>query len=134
MPEMVDAFLGRESTASLPRPILSPRRLVAAVIVPAWLAILAAQFTAMGRLTSSLTGLAPETALIAGAGLIVLYALLGGQAAVIRSDVPQFAMLLAGWPRPAPSCFSGSLRRCGPCRSNWSMNPFLRPVSAISWP
>ena len=41
MPEMVDAFLGRESTASLPRPILSPRRLVAAVIVPAWLAILA---------------------------------------------------------------------------------------------
>lgn len=96
MPEMVDTFLGHEGTASFARPALSPRRLAAAVIVPAWLAILAAQFTAMGRLTASLTGLSPETALVLGAGLIVLYALLGGQAAVIRSDVPQCAVLLAG--------------------------------------
>lgn len=95
MPEMVDAWLGGNEKRAL-FGVLSPRRLVAAVIVPAWLAILAAQFTAMGRLTASLTGLMPETALFLGAGLIVLYALLGGQASVIRSDMPQFAILLAG--------------------------------------
>ena len=94
MPEMADTFLnGSGQQHAFP---LSPRRLVAVIIVPAWLAILAAQFTAMGRLTASLTGLETGAALILGAGLIVLYALLGGQASVIRSDVPQFVILLAG--------------------------------------
>ncbi len=85
MPELVTAFLGPQA-----------RFLIALLIVPAWLAILAAQFTVMGKLTAALTGLSPELALAAGAALIVCYALLGGQASVIRSDLPQYLLMLCG--------------------------------------
>lgn len=85
MPEMVAAWLGPRA-----------RTLVSLIIMPAWLAILAAQFTAMGKLTATLTGMPPEWALFAGAAVIVAYSCLGGQASVIRSDMPQCVLLLAG--------------------------------------
>ena len=85
MPELVSTYLGSGS-----------RTLVSCIIIPAWLAILAAQFTAMGKMTAALTGLPPETALIAGAVVIVLYSCLGGQASVIRSDLPQGSILMLG--------------------------------------
>ena len=85
LPELIGQRLGRQA-----------RTLASLIIVLAWSAILAAQFTAMGQLTASLTGLDPALALPAGAALIVLYALLGGQASVIRSDVPQFLLLFGG--------------------------------------
>lgn len=85
MPEMVVLYLGP-----------SARPLVSLIIVLAWLAILAAQFTAMGKLTATLTGQEPSLAMPAGAAVIVIYALLGGQASVIRSDFPQFLLLAAG--------------------------------------
>ncbi len=85
MPEMVAAWLGPRA-----------RTLVSLIIMPAWLAILAAQFTAMGKLTATLTGMPPEWALFAGAAVIVAYSCLGGQASVIRSDLPQCVLLLAG--------------------------------------
>lgn len=85
MPELVSSYLGPGA-----------RTLVSCIIVPAWLAILAAQFTAMGKMTASLTGLSPEMALITGAVVIVLYSCLGGQASVIRSDLPQGVILMLG--------------------------------------
>lgn len=85
MPEMVAAWLGPGA-----------RRLVSFIIIPAWLAILAAQFTAMGKLTAALTGFSPEGALLTGAVVIVAYCCLGGQSSVIRSDLPQCLLLLAG--------------------------------------
>ena len=85
MPEIVSAWIGPRA-----------RTLVSLIIMPAWLAILAAQFTAMGKLTVALTGLPPEWALVVGAAVIVAYSCLGGQASVIRSDLPQCLLLLAG--------------------------------------
>ena len=85
LPELIGRRLGQQA-----------RTLSSLIIVIAWPAILAAQFTAMGQLTAALTGFDPSLALPAGALLIVLYALLGGQASVIRSDVPQFALLFGG--------------------------------------
>ena len=85
LPEFVEQRLGRTA-----------RMLAACIIVPAWILILAAQFTAMGKLTAVLTGLAPEAALAAGAAVLVLYSALGGQASVIRSDLPQGLILLVG--------------------------------------
>ena len=85
MPEMVSAWLGPRA-----------RSLVSFIIIPAWLAILAAQFTAMGKLTVALTGFSPEAALMVGAAVIVGYSCLGGQSSVIRSDLPQCLLLLAG--------------------------------------
>ena len=69
MPEIVAAWIGPRA-----------RTLVSLIIMPAWLAILAAQFTAMGKLTAALTGMAPEWALVVGAAVIVAYSCLGGQA------------------------------------------------------
>lgn len=85
MPELVAFWLGSRA-----------RTLVSCIIVPAWIAILAAQFTAMGKLTSALTGLPPEAALAVGAMIIVAYSCLGGQASVIRSDLPQCLLIMAG--------------------------------------
>lgn len=85
MPELASAWLGQRS-----------RVLVSLIIIPAWLAILAAQFTAMGRLTAVLTGVSSEMALMVGAAVIVAYSCLGGQASVIRSDMPQCLLILAG--------------------------------------
>ena len=85
MPELVEQWLGR------------PARLLAAcLIVPGWVLILAAQFTAVGKLAAVLTGLSPEAALAASAAVLVLYSALGGQASVIRSDLPQGLILLSG--------------------------------------
>ncbi|HJD97946.1 sodium:solute symporter [Mailhella massiliensis] len=85
MPEIVSAWLGPRA-----------RTLVSFIILPAWLAILAAQFTAMGKLTHALASLPPEWALFAGAAVITAYSCLGGQASVIRSDLPQCLLLIAG--------------------------------------
>lgn len=85
MPEIVAFWLGSRA-----------RTLVSCIIVPAWLAILAAQFTAMGKLTTALTGLSPTASLLAASVIIVAYSCLGGQAAVIRSDLPQCLLLLGG--------------------------------------
>lgn len=91
MPEMADHWLGSDSICGF-----SPRRLVALIIVPAWLAILAAQFTAMASLVAALTGMSSAAALAVGAALIAAYSALGGQAAVMRSDMPQFFILALG--------------------------------------
>ena len=91
MPEMVDFWLGSGRFGWF-----SPRRLVSLIILPAWLAILAAQFLAMGSLTGVLAGLEPGPALLAGAALVCAYSAIGGQASVMRSDLPQFCIMLAG--------------------------------------
>ncbi len=85
LPELIEAWLGRPA-----------RTLAACIIVPGWVLILAAQFIAMGKLTAVLTGLSPQAALAAASGLLILYPVLGGQASVMRSDLPQGLILLCG--------------------------------------
>ena len=85
MPELIERWLGRPA-----------RSLVACLIVPGWVLILAAQFLAVGKLTAVLTGLSPEMALAVGAGLLILYPVLGGQASVMRCDLPHGLILLCG--------------------------------------
>lgn len=86
MPELVGVYLGPAA-----------RPLVSGIILLAWIAILAAQFSAMGAITATLTGFTREQSMLIGAALITGYALLGGQASVIRSDVAQYAVLAAGF-------------------------------------
>ncbi|MBQ4616356.1 MAG: sodium:solute symporter family protein [Mailhella sp.] len=85
MPEFIEQSLGRPS-----------RVLASCIIVPSWVLVLAAQFIAMGSLTAVLTGLGPAEALAAGATVLILYSALGGQASVVRSDLPQGLLLLLG--------------------------------------
>lgn len=91
MPELVERYLGAPA-----------RPLVSAVILPAWMAILAAQFVALTKILGSLTGLDPQICLGLGFFLIVLHTL-GGQAAIMRVDRVQAPvmflalLLLLGW-------------------------------------
>lgn len=86
MPEILTTFVGAPS-----------RPLAAAIILVAWLAILAAQFSALAAIMQPLLAM-PELGrtpvLVAGAGIIVLYAMLGGQSSVIKSDCVQYVLMM----------------------------------------
>jgi SSS family solute:Na+ symporter len=82
LPHMVETFLGP-----------SARQVIAVVIVVAWSSILAAQFSALISILTSLTGLAPLICLGIGFFLICTHAI-GGQAAVMRVDKFQLPIIV----------------------------------------
>ncbi len=84
MPEMVEKLMGPQA-----------RVLVSIIIVIAWTGILAAQFSALGKLLSSLLHLPSLPCLLVGFVLIVGHTL-GGQAVVMRTDRLQFYILAGG--------------------------------------
>lgn len=83
LPHMAETFLGKQT-----------RPLMAVIIVAAWSAILAAQFTALGTVLGSLTGFGPRVCLAIGFLLICGHTL-GGQSAVMRVDRIQALIILA---------------------------------------
>lgn len=85
MPEIVKRDLGPQT-----------HRAITIVIFFAWIAILAAQFVAMGQVVSLLTDWNQSVALVAGVIFIVAYTLLGGQTSVMKSDVLQLLVMLLG--------------------------------------
>lgn len=82
MPEMLTTYLG-----AFVRPLAS------VIIVTAWMAILAAQFSALAAIIMSLTNFGQISSLLLGVSGLTAYTLAGGQAAVMRSDVWQFGVL-----------------------------------------
>ena len=98
---MVPRIRSRGSALTMPEMIresvgVHAHRLSCVIILCSWVAILAAQFLAMGRIVSGLTGLSSLSAMACGAFVIVLYTWLGGQASVIKSDVIQLVFLATG--------------------------------------
>lgn len=91
MPQLVESLLGPYA-----------RKMVAGLILVAWVAILAAQFTALSRVLQSLLGVDAVYCLVIGYLLVVVHSL-GGQAAVMRVDRIQFLiifvilLLALGW-------------------------------------
>lgn len=83
MPEMIGMFIGE-----VPRPTIS------LIIVAAWLSIAAAQFSAMAAIVSPLAGISTELALALSTCTVVVYACIGGQAAIIKSDAFQYIVLI----------------------------------------
>ena len=83
LPHMVETFLGP-----------SVRPVIAVVIVVAWVAILAAQFSALVKILEPLTGFLPLVCLGIGFLLICGHTV-GGQSAVMRVDRIQVAIILA---------------------------------------
>lgn len=82
LPEMVERFISPEG-----------RSISAIIIMIAWIAILAAQFSAASRIISSLTGVSYSKGLLYGAILITLYTVLGGQLSVMKSDLIQYIII-----------------------------------------
>lgn len=84
LPEIIGMFPGPEC------------RLFASIIVLlSSVAIVAAQFNAIGIILSAFAGLDFGPSVVLGAGAIWLYTCIGGQTAVMKSDIWQF-ILLAG--------------------------------------
>jgi SSS family solute:Na+ symporter len=82
MPQMVETFLGKTA-----------RPLISAIIVLAWLAILAAQFVAINKVLEFLTPLPTLWRMTLGFLLIVAHTC-GGQAAIMRTDKLQAGIML----------------------------------------
>lgn len=83
LPHMTEAYLGP-----------SVRPIISVVIVVAWMAILAAQFSALGRVLGSLTGFSPLLCLLIGLALVCGHTL-GGQSAIMRTDRVNALLILA---------------------------------------
>ncbi|MCL2123979.1 MAG: hypothetical protein FWH34_07785, partial [Desulfovibrionaceae bacterium] len=83
LPHMAETFLGPST-----RPVIS------VIIVTAWLAILAAQFSALSRVLGTLTGLSPLPCLLIGLALICVHTL-GGQSSIMRIDRIQALIILS---------------------------------------
>jgi len=71
--------------------------IASALIVTAWLGVIAAQFVAAGLILSVLTGWPAVTCLVGVAVVLTAYVWLGGQATVIRTDFIQMAVMSAGF-------------------------------------
>lgn len=84
MPELVGKIFGEPS-----------RILVSLIIVLAWTAILAAQFSALAKMLSAVTGFAPWACRLVGFVLVVLHTR-GGQAAILKTDRLQAGILFSG--------------------------------------
>lgn len=82
LPEMIDTFINPKAGI-----------IASIIILTAWTAILAAQFSAAGRIISSISGMDFKSSLIFGAIVISFYTAMGGQLFVIKSDKWQFAFI-----------------------------------------
>jgi len=85
LPDMAEKFISPAA-----------RKTMALIIIPAWTAILAAQYVAAAKVTVSLSGMEYSTALAACALFIIAYTLLGGQNSILKSDAVQYGMVAAG--------------------------------------
>jgi len=66
------------------------------LIVIAWLGVLAAQIIASSRLMGILGMISPDSWMIIFTVIIIIYAVAGGQQAIIRTDIIQIVIVLAG--------------------------------------
>ena len=73
------------------------RRVISAIIVAAWVSILAAQFKAVTQIIQTLTGLTPLFSLLSGMLLIVAHTFINGQSGIIKLDRIQCLIMLAGF-------------------------------------
>ncbi|HEY48960.1 MAG TPA: sodium:solute symporter family protein [Dehalococcoidia bacterium] len=85
LPELVEGQFG--SKAGLAASVL---------IVVAWIAIIAAQIIAAGKVLTVFTSLDLSQLMTISAFIFVLYTVLGGQYSVIRTDLVQFGILIVG--------------------------------------
>jgi len=72
------------------------RTIASLIIIFFFLGILAAQFKALIEIVSAMTGMSNNFALWCGAALVIAYSMLGGQAAIIKSDFYQFFIIFIG--------------------------------------
>lgn len=68
-------------------------RLAGIIIVLTWTGIAGAQFLALSKVITTITGLGHAEAIIAAAAFLVIYTIMGGQRSILKSDFLQFGLL-----------------------------------------
>lgn len=104
---------GAKTLPELARLAVGPaaQRLVAAIVVLSWPAVVGAQFAACAGLVGAFAGTdARAVPVLVSAAVVVLYTLAGGQRAVVKTDAWQLPVLAAGFGGLFFWIFSG---RCG---------------------
>jgi SSS family solute:Na+ symporter len=72
-------------------------RLAASVlIIIAWLGVIAGQILAVGAILSTFLGWSVEASAVVSTLIFLAYTVLGGQRAVVRTDIIQFVMIIVG--------------------------------------
>lgn len=71
----------------------SLRLLTSVIILITWTGIATAQFVAVAKVVSGITGLAHQPAVAVSAAFLIVYTLIGGQKSVLRTDLFQFGIL-----------------------------------------
>lgn len=105
LPEIIDMALGAKC-----------RLFASIVVLLSSLAIVAAQFNAIGVILSAFAGLDFGLCVILGSAAIWLYTCIGGQSAVMKSDIWQFILLAASlavalvWLLRLPECAAALYR------------------------
>jgi SSS family solute:Na+ symporter len=72
------------------------RLAASSLILIAWLGVIAGQILAAGAILSTLLGWSLVASSIASTSVFIAYTFLGGQRAVVRTDVMQFALMVVG--------------------------------------
>lgn len=68
-------------------------RLTGIIIVITWTGIAGAQFLALSKVITTITGFEHSEAILAGASFLVIYTIMGGQQTILKSDFLQFGVL-----------------------------------------
>lgn len=68
-------------------------RLTGIIIVLTWTGIASAQFLALSKVITAITGLGHAESIIAVAAFLVIYTIMGGQRSILKSDFLQFGLL-----------------------------------------
>ena len=84
LPHLAEMVLGRPAAI-----------LIALIVAVTWIGIISAQFIAVGRLLTALTGRESTLILPGAAAIIILYSFLGGQNSILKTDLLQQGILLA---------------------------------------
>lgn len=85
LPELIGSFYGKRA------------RIAAAVlIVISWIGVIAAQIAASGRVLGQVFGGSEAVYMICATAVFVLYTAHGGQRSVVRTDLIQFTIIIAG--------------------------------------
>lgn len=71
----------------------SARTLTSIIVLITWVGITTAQFVAVAKIVSSISGLGHQGAVLSSAAFIIIYTLIGGQKSVLRTDLFQFGFL-----------------------------------------
>ena len=127
LPELVGTFYGQRARCA-----------AAVLIVISWIGVVAVQIQASGKVLGAVLGGDQTLFMAACAAVFVLYTMHGGQSSVIKTDLVQLLIILAGmivlftsaWEAAGPELLSGQSFPTSPQMGGWDVLTMLVVVGS----